>query len=1167
MRILSRYGRRAVALFLIVACCSAVSWADSEQTSDTPVLYYRTQCVGTPRADFSVYHPLCPVDYRIQAGDHLTYTYFIAPGSPEATGGVDLDIEGVGGFRDLHIRDAAGIDGHPNTAVPAATKGWVTRDFDLSSLAGRRVTRASLVQEGDTPGTYELFFRRAAIVRGPTVGASLFEGRWDRKNRQATTPNGYSHEFSILVLPADCDPLATPPAELAKLLQNEMAFERACDRMAELKNGYDCVRYLAKADGDKEGSQLLDSLSVEPDAGMMARHDAKSLDATAEAIAKKMASLRLKDRYRAILVAHSHIDFSWLWEWKETTDQIVPSTFRACISFMKQYPEFCFAQSSPGLYEVAEKYPDLMADIRKYVAEGRWELVGGRWTEGDTNLTTPEAAVRLLLLGQLYFKDTFGKIATVGWEPDTFGHAFYLPQLMRQAGMKYYYHGREEGRPSHNPPLFWWEGVDGSRLLALDVGAFSWAANLYEWSVTDVYNGLKGMKEHAGVNSALVVYGVGNHGGAPSREMIEKGREIAAQPYLPTIKFGTAAEFFADLEKRGNLEKLPVYRGELNKIISGAYTSCMNVKQRILEGQRLAQRAEVVALITDRMAEAGYPARQLSQWWKDVLWGQHHDTAGGTSTHAANQYTLKHYDALNAALSSFVADRVQLLASRIKPSGNRPVVLVVNTLAWKRGGLLEIDNPQRLKGLVDAEGKAVPCQAIGGKLLVRTVSLPGAGYATFYEGGVGAPSEATPADAVTVSADGTLMKSARFEVGIDRKTGRVTRLLDTKLSRDWVAKGWAIGALQINHEDPMGGASAWDAGQVVESAELVRPESIKVAEAGPLRGRVIVTYRHKLSTIEQHIILESGADAVSFETHADWHQVGTGVWKDASGKEHVTSREHDDWRKDALAKGKLSAEALDAGVPRLDVGFRLNLNYGKPVFGIPFGDIERDYNAYGPSEGYLSEASSDPEPRRTQLGDKTGGSVAHSALLDWVAIGDGTAGVAITTSEMHGSQVYKDHIQIVLMRSTINPDYQPEDGTYVFRYAFRPYAGALDRATLARVSSEFVNAPLWAPVSKAAGQGDLPDRGSLLEQNRPGLIVTGIKKAEKSDALILRAYNCEPTGTREGELIAAEALALTPVDILERPVAGERQTTGTRHAVSLKPYQVQTWALTSGAQE
>ena len=155
-------------------------------------------------------------------------------------------------------------------------------------------------------------------------------------------------------------------------------------------------------------------------------------------------------------------------------------------------------------------------------------------------------------------------MSTVGWEPDTFGHAGYLPQLLRQAGIKYYYHSREENHPVR-VPVYWWEGIDGSRLLSFDEGVTNW----YMGSPDMVYTDLKAMKERSGVNTALTIVGVGNHGGAPSREMIEKGLEIAAKPYLSTIKFGTAEEFFKDLETRNNLSELEVFRGELNPVFSG----------------------------------------------------------------------------------------------------------------------------------------------------------------------------------------------------------------------------------------------------------------------------------------------------------------------------------------------------------------------------------------------------------------------------------------------------------------------------------------------------------------------------------------------------------------------------------------------------------------------
>ena len=167
------------------------------------------------------------------------------------------------------------------------------------------------------------------------------------------------------------------------------------------------------------------------------------------------------------LVGNSHIDPVWLWQWPEGLQE-VRATFRSALDRMTEYPEFIFTSDSAAYYEWIEEIdPDMFEEIRERVAEGRWEIVGGWWVEPDCNLPSGESFVRQALFSQRFFLERFGRIATVGYNVDPFGHNAMLPQLLKRAGMDSYVFMRPGPHEYRLPgPIFWWRSPDGSRVLA-----------------------------------------------------------------------------------------------------------------------------------------------------------------------------------------------------------------------------------------------------------------------------------------------------------------------------------------------------------------------------------------------------------------------------------------------------------------------------------------------------------------------------------------------------------------------------------------------------------------------------------------------------------------------------------------------------------------------------
>ena len=237
------------------------------------------------------------------------------------------------------------------------------------------------------------------------------------------------------------------------------------------------------------------------------------------------------------MIGNAHIDIPWLWPWQEAMG-VGLSTFRAALDRMNEFPDFKFTASSAQLYEwAAAADPNMIAEIRKRVAEGRWDVVGGWWIEPDVNVPNGESFFRHGLYSQRLFQQLVGRRARVGFNPDSFGHAGSLPQILKLEDM----HGYVFMRPASNEKklpadVFWWQGVDGTRVLTYRI-PYSYGIESDEIQqamhaiVTKLQEPTKDM---------MLFYGAGDHGGGPAKQTIQAILDAQKQPGAPKILFSTA---------------------------------------------------------------------------------------------------------------------------------------------------------------------------------------------------------------------------------------------------------------------------------------------------------------------------------------------------------------------------------------------------------------------------------------------------------------------------------------------------------------------------------------------------------------------------------------------------------------------------------------------------
>ena len=401
-------------------------------------------------------------------------------------------------------------------------------------------------------------------------------------------------------------------------------------------------------------------------------------------------------------VGNSHIDMAWLWPWTETVE-VVRNTFGTALQLMREYPDFKFTASAAQAYEwMEEKYPAMFQEIQQRVKEDRWEVIGGMWVEPDLNMPDGESLVRQILYGKRYFREKFGKDIHIGWNPDSFGYNWQLPQIYRRSGIDYFVTQKLLWASEFTKfpyRLFWWQAPDGSRLLTYFPSDYANQIDPQKMARDSATYGPMMWKYDGGNNSApagaldmMYLYGVGDHGGGPTRLDLDTAlRWQKGDLVYPQINFSTAGQYFADLEKNKNELKIPTWDGELYfQYHRGVQTSQSEEKKLNRRNEGYLLNAEKLASI-EMLFLGQYPQQELDEAWKDVLFNQFHDILPGSGIHINYVDAARRYD--ESSRITFEISRIALndIASRVKSDGVG--VLVFNPLSWSADGRSAIYGP------------------------------------------------------------------------------------------------------------------------------------------------------------------------------------------------------------------------------------------------------------------------------------------------------------------------------------------------------------------------------------------------------------------------------------------------------------------------------------------
>lgn len=762
-------------------------------------------------------------------------------------------------------------------------------------------------------------------------------------------------------------------------------------------------------------------------------------------------------QYRFHMIGNSHIDAVWLWTWPEGMSAVV-GAFHSALDRMNENPEFKFTASSAQFYEwVAATDPKLMEEIRKRVEEGRWAVVGGWWIEPDVNIPNGESLVRQGLYSQRLFQQLFGHKVEIAFNPDSFGHPGTLPQILKLQGMRAYVFMRPQPMEKVLPSdLFWWEGADGTRILAYHIpiayGDYDGPImNRVRRIVTELPEPTKNL---------MAFYGAGDHGGGPTKANIQSIINARSEPGAPAMVFSTPYKYFDEVK---NLPNLPVLADDLQHHSVGCYTAVSEVKKNNRAAEAALTVGEKLSTLAAVVAGFDYPRSDFTAAWKRVLFMQFHDSMAGSSLPAhyemarhAHGYAL---DVGNQAMYR-AAEKIAWQIPATDPDSEYLVVFNPHawdaTLnaeyelgwEWTSGATPESQSIQHNSSLEDDHGNAIPHQWTQASTLIddrNTLAfrapVPAFGYRQFRLRKVPplAPRESS------VHARNHELENEHLRVRF-AEDGTFA-LYDKDEGREVFRQGKG-GGRAVVLDDPSDTWSHDVKGYTKEVGDFAKAR-FQVLEDGPLRATIRVRANYGASSLVTDWVLYAGTRTLEARVELDWHE-------------------------------------------RLKI-----MKFSFPV------DVEKPQATYEIAYGYkVRNTGGDEDPGQRWI-DVTG------------VGGVGAYGLAIINDAKYGYSVDGSDLRISVVRSPVYAQFERElkpqadylwqdQGRQTLRMLIVPHSGAWQDAGIVRLAEEFTSPS--AVLYQGIHPGRRPTAASFLSVDSPDVVVSAVKKAEDGDDLVIRCY-------------------------------------------------------------
>ena len=884
----------------------------------------------------------------------------------------------------------------------------------------------------------------------------------------------------------------------------------------------------ALAAGDAAQMTTLNDSIAAIDLKALDAHDQAKFDVSLKAARAKLEALKpLLQKVTLHLTGNSHIDAAWLWPWTETVD-VVKRTFGTALQLMYEYPQYTYSQSAAAYNEwIAQKYPDMNAEIAKRVKEGRWEIVGGMWVEPDLNMPDGESLVRQLLVGKRWFKQAYGVDVRIGWNPDSFGYTWQLPQIYKKSGVDYFVTQKMAWNDTNQLPFkfFWWESPDGSKVLSYFPHDYA-NDNLNLVRLSRDYT--IAQKQATGLPGIMDLYGVGDHGGGPTRAILDEGFHWADQSaksgghVTPKIEFGLAQPYFSELEKQIAPESpvwdyksiakgytappavegkvsIPTWKSEMYfEYHRGVMTTQANHKRNMRESEVEMLNAEKWASLA-WLDGRDYPAKELTEDWKKVLFNQFHDLAAGSGIGVIYKDAQKDYDVVRWSTNEIKSGALETVEERVNTVGNGTPIIVYNPLAWDRSGEVSV-HVQGPKSAVTAMGAQVvetKTNEVTGVSDIRlhVLKVPAFGYKVVWVGAGNRAKRNDNSDAeAKESGNSIALENETLRLAIDKQSGCITSLFLKKTNFETLASGACGNQLQFFKDTPKD-YDAWniDPGTLdVPPATVDHADSVELVKTA--EPSIRVTRHWQNSKFVQTFSLAADGDEVNVDNEFDWNEA------------HVL----------------------------LKAAFPVAASGPFAIYEIPYGTIERPTTRNNSWEKAQFEV----------------------AAMRWADLGDGKHGLSVINDTKYGYDAVGNMLRLTLLRSPKWPDAEADMGHHHFNYSLYPHAGTWKEAMTVRHGYEY-SYPLTA-VATTAHAGSLPAEHSFASVAPENVVLTAVKKAEDAKGLVFRVYEWAGKDTTAEFHVPPGATAATVTNMMETPEGAPLALAGDVVKAPIHPFEILT---------
>lgn len=773
------------------------------------------------------------------------------------------------------------------------------------------------------------------------------------------------------------------------------------------------------------------------------------------------------------MIGNAHLDPIWLWRWQEGCGEVL-QTFRSALDRLNEYDDFVFTCSSAAYYKwVEEIAPDMFEEIVARVKEGRWIPVNGWWVQPDCNMPSGESFARQALYSQLYYYEKFGRICKTGYNVDSFGHNANIPAFLRRAGMSAYVMMRPEPHENPNVPgTFLWEAQDGSKVFTYRIPT-AYCVNGKE----NLDRALRLLDETAKEegHGMMLFYGVGNHGGGPTRGDIEYLKTQMTREGYSELRFSNPDEFFEELGMSG--VDLPLWKDELQHHASGCYSATSLVKQLNRKAENSLYASEAFAAAAAKTAGMDEKTACYKEAWRDVCFNQFHDILCGCSI-------MEAYDDVKASTGHAItiADRLEneallritrridtwvdgvsdpVCEVRNQSAGDRfprPVV-VFNPLSFPVEVPVRTYHPS--KSVKDSEGRDVVFQNVRSSRsndthldTVFTAKLPAFGYNT-YHFEAWHENDETASPASDVSADGVSMENEYLAVEFDKETGFITRLADKKSGFDYAGKEKPV-AVPTVIDDRKTDTWAHNVFTFHELKGVMTAKSVELIEKGPARAVIRVIHTFGNSRLHQDFILGAGQKVLRVKCKALWDEQFT----------------------------------------LLKMSFPVNGENAENTYEIPGGYIRRPANG-------------EEEPAQR-----------------WGAVGFDNGcrrNLAVLNDSKYSYDCPGNDMRITLIRNVIFADHYSgrpaadfnfcDEGMQRFEYGIYLCDGDITKSDVTNEAAKLNIRPVCVPAS--FHKGPLAQKAAFIDINKDNIIMTAFKFCEDgSGDVIIRLYETRGVETR-----------------------------------------------------